>query len=115
MSGSLLNHRYRPVLGARAGLEGQRRRWASRMRPTDDGAITRSCTCAPALPSADPRRLLGRSEVCGAESRGGVNHHQSDHASSGTRRSTEGWAAAPACAEAWFEEVESIAFLLYMY
>ena len=88
MSGSLINDRHRPVRGARAGLEGQRRRWASRMRPTDDGAITRSCTCAPALPLADPRMLLGRSEVCGVQSRrkkpGGVNHHKSDHASSGT-------------------------------
>ena len=68
MSGSLINDRHRPVRGARAGLEGQRRRWASRMRPTDDGAITRSCTCAPALPLADPRMMLGRSEVCGVQS-----------------------------------------------
>ena len=44
MSGSLINHRHRPVRGARAGLEGQRRRWASRLRPPDKGAITRSCT-----------------------------------------------------------------------
>ena len=87
MSGSLINDRHRPVRGARAGLEGQRRRWASRMRPTDDGAITRSCTCAPALPLADPRMMLGRSEVCGVQSGrkdGGVHHHKSDHASSGT-------------------------------